>query len=188
MKFSRSYSTFEQWENAIIARLIPQPKYFLRIVHYIEKHPSASLAEARGHKPKEKITEKQIQRELPEAIEKAEQLKKIFAPEESFRYTLGTNISDKHVPVSFTGFYFSDVEFDYSDEIVCYALFDEFVRDVLGHRYPGRSYDLNDVLGEWGGLLREEHNAVVNHVEDGSTVHEFKVRGIVRDSTRGFWK
>lgn len=186
MRFSKKFGTYGEWLNAIEARLIPQPKYFFRIVKYLIKRPEATLSEARGHKPKSGQVEPQVQATV-ELAQPPEPVVEV-TPENSYRYTLGTNISDKDLPLSFTGFFFSDGEFSYGEELTCYRNFAKFVDDIIGKRYKGRNYTLDDdVLTGWGGVLREEHNAVVDHVRHGSYRCEFKVREVVRYTEVGEW-
>ena len=47
--FSHLFSTFKEWQEAPKKRTT---KYEERIKRYMEKHPGATLAEARGHRPK----------------------------------------------------------------------------------------------------------------------------------------
>jgi hypothetical protein len=177
-RFSSRFEFFEDWLDAKTVLT----KYLERIVNAIIAHPEFTLNEARGHKPVVLPAEKPA---LPQ-VEIARPPEE--PPEYSYRYTLGTNISDQKVPLSFTGYFFSDGEFNYSEELRCYRIFADWVKRCIGRRYRDKNYGINDVLGDWGGVLREEHNAVVDPVPHGSATLEFRVKGVLKDSEERAWE
>jgi hypothetical protein len=140
-------ATYPTFNDWLNAQSNINTPYVRRVFAYWNKHPDSTLKEARGHR------------------------------EESYRYTLGTNISDKNTKLSFTGFYFSNEPFTFQEEKTCYNLFGDFVKKCLKKRYPLKDYDLNDALTSWGGILREEEDARVNYTPNGFFEHEYKVEG-----------
>lgn len=72
-RFSRRFATYEEWDNAIVARLIPQLRYYSRVVGYLAKHPDASLRMARGHAPKVTVLEPEEKVFLEEVREEAQE-------------------------------------------------------------------------------------------------------------------
>lgn len=163
--WSKKYVTFTKWYLSLPKKHTP---YAQRIIKYHSEHPGSTLNEARGHSG---LGKGQAAKPFSFSLSKSPH-KKIAAPPESYRYVLGTNISDQQVPLSFTGFYYNDDRFEFSEEKKCYDLFRKFITKVVQRRYPKKNYTVEDVLGEWGGHIREEHDVRVNHVKNGYYEHE----------------
>lgn len=80
------------------------------------------------------------------------------APDFMYRNTLGTGISDRKVPFSFTLYSFSNYELDSSDLFRLESFFESLLVRWLKRRYPKRDYNMAD-WEDWGKpIFRVETN------------------------------
>ena len=119
----------------------------------MRSHPDATLAEARGHKPKPRV---------------------IPPPEDMVRNTWGTGFSNKNKPFSFTLYTFSKFDLDRLDQRKCEEFFSKLLEKWLREQYRNAKYTF---AGDWWGteIIRTEENMPVVFDKDFYLKYSFEV-------------
>lgn len=94
-------------------------------------------------------------------------------PEDMYRCTLGTGISDRNKHYSFTLYVWSNEPFDSWRINQTIELFEDCLVLWLKREYPNRNYNISDW---WGGvIIREEVNALVDYDHELVETYSFEV-------------
>jgi len=165
LRWEQAPFKIETWKDGIERQVFRNQGRFVRILKF--EMPKVSM-------------EEQEEFELEEIEEKIEVL-------QLYRYTVGTNFSDKNIPVSFSGYFFKiGEEFDYSDERKCFLIFFEEMFKIL---YPLKNYNYSDFVSGWDTAVREEHNAEIEDLEAENRTFrvEWNRKGIPQNGVVGTW-